>query len=48
MLMESVRDGELAVCALARDDVTLDGVIDNDDLGAFLESWSAGDLIGRT
>ena len=48
MLMESVRDGELAVCAMARDDVTLDGVIDNDDLGAFLESWSAGDLIGRT
>ena len=46
MLMEPVRDGELAVCAMARGDVTLDGVIDNDDLGAFLESWSAGDLIG--
>ncbi len=46
MLMEPVRDGELAVCAMARGDVTLDGVIDDDDLGAFLESWSAGDLIG--
>ncbi|NDG65145.1 MAG: hypothetical protein EBY29_17040, partial [Planctomycetes bacterium] len=46
MLMETVRDSELAVCAMARGDVTLDGVIDNDDLGAFLESWSAGDLIG--
>ena len=46
MLMEQLRDGELAVCAMARGDVTLDGVIDNDDLGAFLESWSAGDLIG--
>ena len=46
MLIEPVRDGEHAVCAMARGDVTLDGVIDNDDLGAFLESWSAGDLIG--
>ena len=46
MLMETVRDSELAVCAMARGDVTLDGVIDDDDLGAFLESWSAGDLIG--
>ena len=46
ILMETVRDSELAVCAMARGDVTLDGVIDNDDLGAFLESWSAGDLIG--
>ncbi len=46
MLMEPVRDGELAVCAMTRGDVTLDGVIDNDDLGAFLESWSADDLIG--
>ena len=46
MLMEPVRDGELAVCAMARGDITLDGVIDNDDLGAFLESWSSGDVIG--
>ena len=46
ILMEPVRDGERAVCAMARGDVTLDGVTDNDDLGAFLESWSAGDLIG--
>ena len=46
ILMEPVRDNELAVCAMARGDVTLDGVIDNDDLGAFLESWSAGDVIG--
>jgi len=46
MLMEPVRDGELALCAMARGDVTVDGVVDNDDLGAFLESWSAGDLIG--
>ena len=45
-LMEPTIDNELAVCAMARGDVTLDGVIDNDDLGAFLESWSAGDLIG--
>ena len=44
--METVRDNELAVCAMARGDVTLDGVIDNNDLGALLESWSAGDLIG--
>ncbi len=48
ILIEPTIDNELAVCAMARDDVTLDGVIDNDDLGAFLESWSAGDLIGRT
>jgi hypothetical protein len=46
MLMEPVRNGELAVCAMARGDITLDGVIDNDDLGAFLESWSSGDVIG--
>ena len=46
MLMEPAIDNERAVCAMARGDVTLDGVIDNDDLGAFLESWSAGDLIG--
>ena len=46
MLMEPTIDNELAVCAVARGDITLDGVIDNDDLGAFLESWSAGDLIG--
>ena len=45
-LMEPTIDNELAVCAMARGDVTLDGVIDNDDLGALLESWSAGDLIG--
>ena len=45
-LMEPTIDNELAVCAMARGDVTLDGVIDNNDLGALLESWSAGDLIG--
>ena len=44
--MEPTIDNELAVCAMARGDVTLDGVIDDDDLGAFLESWSAGDFIG--
>ena len=46
MLMEPTVDNERAVCAMARGDVTLDGVTDNDDLGAFLESWSAGDVIG--
>ena len=46
ILIEPTIDNELAVCAVARGDITLDGVIDNDDLGAFLESWSAGDLIG--
>ena len=38
MLMEPTVDNERAVCAMARGDVTLDGVTDNDDLGAFLES----------
>ena len=45
LLMEPTINNELAVCAMARGDVTLDGVIDNDDLGYFLESWIIGDLI---
>ena len=37
---------ELAVCAMARGDVNLDGAINDDDLVAFLQSWAAHDQVG--
>ena len=45
-LIEPAIDNEPAVCVMSRGDVTLDGVIDNDDLAAFLAAWSANDLVG--
>jgi hypothetical protein len=34
-----------APCRMARGDVNLDGAIDTADVTAFLESWTAGDLV---
>ncbi len=44
-LFEETAPGEAACCALARGDVTLDGVVDEFDVAAFIDAWHADDLV---